>query len=111
MVLGRINPGEPHLDRLRVAACRQRELGIGWNFLYVGGTTLLTSAYTAAEKARAQAINDTTIFVIGLSCAFSAGAPLERLEWQSMNLALLPWLGLFELAIVGRRARADLIER
>jgi len=76
-------------------------LGVGWNFLYVGGTTLLTSTYTAAEKSRAQAINDMTIFVVGLACSFGAGGLLQALGWQSMNLVLLPWLSLCALAIVG----------
>ncbi|MGO4838917.1 MFS transporter, partial [Rhizobiaceae sp. 2RAB30] len=47
-------------------------LGVGWNFLYVGGTTLLTTSYTAEERGRAQATNDMTIFVVGLACSFSA---------------------------------------
>jgi predicted MFS family arabinose efflux permease len=76
-------------------------LGVGWNFLYVGGTALLTEAYTAPEKAAAQATNDMTIYVVGLVCSFSAGGLLKTLGWQSMNLALLPWLGLCALAVVG----------
>lgn len=67
-------------------------LGVGWNFMYVGGTTLLTSTYAPAEKARAQAINDMTIFMVGLACSFSAGGLLESLGWQVMNLVLVPWL-------------------
>lgn len=67
-------------------------LGVGWNFMYIGGTTLLTSTYSPAERARAQAINDMTIFVVGLTCSFGAGGLLETLGWQTMNLALLPWL-------------------
>lgn len=75
-------------------------LGVGWNFLYVGGTTLLTETYSAAEKGRAQAINDMTIFVVGLACSFSAGALLEAFGWQRMNLLLLPWLALTTVALV-----------
>lgn len=74
-------------------------LGVGWNFLYIGGTTLLTSAYAPAEKARAQAINDMTIFAVGLACSFSAGGMLEALGWQRLNLVLLPWLVLAALSI------------
>jgi len=75
-------------------------LGVGWNFLYVGGTTLLTTTYTPAEKARAQATNDVTIFIVGLICSFSAGILLQALGWQTMNLILLPWLGIAAAAIV-----------
>jgi len=82
-------------------------LGVGWNFLYVGGTTLLTTTYGAAEKARAQATNDMTIFLVGLACSFSAGALLQMLGWQTLNLMLLPWLGAATLALLwlGRRTR------
>jgi MFS family permease len=69
-------------------------LGVGWNFLYIGGTTLLTTTYTAAERGRAQAINDMTVFVIGLACSFSAAALLHALGWQLLNLVLLPWLAI-----------------
>ncbi|MDX4953627.1 MFS transporter [Delftia acidovorans] len=74
-------------------------LGVGWNFLYIGGTTLLTSTYAPAEKARAQAINDMTIFAVGLVCSFSAGGLLEALGWQRMNVLLLPWLVLAALSL------------
>jgi MFS family permease len=75
-------------------------LGIGWNFLYIGGTTLLTTTYTPAEKGRAQATNDMTIFAVGLGCSFSAGALLERFGWEAMNIALIPWLVLAAAALV-----------
>ncbi|MGK0149623.1 MFS transporter [Pseudomonas putida] len=74
-------------------------LGIGWNFLYIGGTTLLTSSYTPAEKSRAQATNDMAIFAVGLSCSFGAAALLQRLDWQLLNTLLLPWLAAAGLAI------------
>lgn len=67
-------------------------LGVGWNFLYVGGTTLLTSTYSAAERARAQAANDLAIFVVGLLASLSAGALQQAVGWQTLNLLLLPWL-------------------
>lgn len=75
-------------------------LGVGWNFLYVGGTTLLTTTYTAAEKGRAQGTNDMTIFAVGLACSFSAGALHQTLGWQTLNMLLLPWLALAALALL-----------
>lgn len=75
-------------------------LGVGWNFLYIGGTTLLTSTYSAAEKGRAQAINDMTIFVVGLACSLAAGGLLQAVGWQQLNLLLLPWLGVAAAALV-----------
>jgi len=75
-------------------------LGIGWNFLYVGGTTLLTTTYTAAERGRAQATNDMTIFVVGLACSFSAAALLQTFGWQMLNVLLLPWLAFAAFALM-----------
>lgn len=75
-------------------------LGIGWNFLYVGGTTLLMTTYTATEKGPAQATNDMTIFVVGLACSFSAGALLQTFGWQTLNVILLPWLAVAAVALL-----------
>jgi MFS family permease len=75
-------------------------LGVGWNFLYVGGTTLLTTTYTAAERGRAQATNDLSIFVFGLLSSLSAGALLDAAGWQVTNLLLLPWLATAALALL-----------
>ncbi len=75
-------------------------LGVGWNFLFIGSTSLLTTTYTHEEKAKAQAINDMTVFVVGLICSFSAGAILDVFGWKSMNLALLPWLAITALSFI-----------
>lgn len=74
-------------------------LGVGWNFLYIGGTTLLTSTYTAAEKGKAQATNDLTIFLVSLASSLTAGLLENSVGWQTMNLMLLPWLALAAAAI------------
>ena len=74
-------------------------LGVGWNFLYVGGTTLLTGTYRPGERATAQAANDLAIFFVGLISSLSAGALLEAVGWQRMNLILLPWLVFAVIAI------------
>jgi MFS family permease len=75
-------------------------LGMGWNFLYIGGTTLLTATYTPAEKVKAQAINDMTVFAVSLASSLSAGGLLGILGWQQMNLVLLPWLALAAISLV-----------
>ena len=75
-------------------------LGVGWNFLYVGGTNLLTRTYSNAERAKAQAANDLTIFVVGLAASLSAGALHSVIGWQMMNLWLLPWLAAAAGAVI-----------
>ncbi len=75
-------------------------LGVGWNFLYIGGTTLLTTTYMEMERGRAQATNDMTIFAVGLACSFSAAALLQAFGWQLLNAFLLPWLAMAAAALV-----------
>lgn len=84
-------------------------LGVGWNFLYVGGTTLLTTTYLASEKGRAQAFNEISIFVVGLLCSLAAAALLRALGWQMLNVVLLPWLAAAFLAVLalGSAGRAS----
>lgn len=69
-------------------------LGLGWNFLFVGGTTLLTQAYRPAEKAKVQAINDFLVFGTVTLTAFSAGAVHHVLGWTAINLSVLPLLAV-----------------
>jgi MFS family permease len=80
-------------------------LGVGWNFLYVGGTTLLTQTYRPAERGRAQAANDLLIFLVGLASSLSAGTLLNSVGWRLMNAFLLPWLvaAIISLAWLGYR--------
>lgn len=80
-------------------------LGIGWNFLYIGGTMLLTTTYTQAERGRAQATNDMTIFAVGLASSFGAGALLDLVGWQRMNLMLLPWLVVAGIVLLWQEMR------
>jgi MFS family permease len=74
-------------------------LGVGWNLLYIGGTTLLTGTYREEERAKAQATNDLTVFVVGLASSLAAGALLQAVGWHLMNLILLPWLLIAAIAI------------
>lgn len=82
-------------------------LGVGWNFLYIGATNLLTRAYTPAEKGKAQATNDLTIFLVGLAASLSAGFLQTSIGWQMLNAWLLPWLALAALAILWLQRSPD----
>lgn len=67
-------------------------VGVGWNFMYTGGTTLLTESYTPAEKARTQGANDFIVFsIMGLS-SLSSGAMVSAAGWEWMNWSALPVL-------------------
>lgn len=65
-------------------------LGVGWNFLFVGATTLLTETYRPEEKAKVQAVNDFLVFGAVSLSSFSSGALLSRFGWTFVNLAVLP---------------------
>lgn len=69
-------------------------LGVGWNFLYVGGTTLLTECYTPAEKAKTQGTNDFLVFLAMATSSFSSGALLNRAGWETLSYWALPFLAL-----------------
>ena len=74
-------------------------LGLGWNFLFVGGSTLLTGTYRPEEKAKVQALNDLCVFATVAFTAFSSGAIHEAVGWESLNLAVVPPLLLTLAAI------------
>ncbi|MBI5268637.1 MAG: MFS transporter [Burkholderiales bacterium] len=66
-------------------------LGVGWNFLYVGGTTLYTETYAPEHKVRAQALMDRCVLGTMTLTSFGSGALVTTGGWQAMNLgALLP---------------------
>jgi MFS family permease len=75
-------------------------LGVGWCFLYVGATTLLTEAYRPEEKARAQGINDMTVFVVMGTTSAISGVILYRLGWNALNLFAFPLLIVTGIAIL-----------
>ena len=66
-------------------------LGLGWNFLYVGGTVLLGQAHRPAERFRAQAFNDFSVFGMSAAGSLSAGLMLYLFGWQGvLTAAALP---------------------
>jgi MFS family permease len=84
-------------------------LGVGWNFLYTGGSTLLTRTYRPEEKNRAQGFMDTCVFWTMAVTSFSSGALITTQGWTLLNLgSLLPIAlvaaGLGWLAVHQRRA-------
>lgn len=76
-------------------------LGIGWNFLFVGGTTLLTEAYRPSERAKVQAAHDFLMYVAISIATFSSGSLLSSFGWRYVNLAVLPLLAVALLMIIG----------
>jgi MFS family permease len=67
-------------------------LGLGWNLLFVAGTTLLTTTYAPAERFRAQGFNDLAVFGSQGLASLLAGVAMQTLGWQALNLASAPLL-------------------
>jgi MFS family permease len=78
-------------------------LGVGWNFLYVGGSTLATKAWAPEEKTRAQAALDFCVYATMTVTSFSSGALVTTGGWTSMNLGALVPLALMAAALLWLR--------
>jgi MFS family permease len=63
-------------------------LGVGWNFMFVGGTTLLSQAYQPSERAKTQATSEFTTFAFSALGSLFAGQLLVRFGWQTINVAI-----------------------
>jgi MFS family permease len=75
-------------------------LGVGWNFLYTGGSTLLTTTYRPEEKTRAQGAMDTCVFGTMAFTAVASGALVTTQGWTWLNLGSLLPIGAVSLALV-----------
>jgi MFS family permease len=67
-------------------------LGVGWNFLYVAATTLLTESYRPAERARVQGFNEFLVFGSTAVASLAAGAAQTRLGWAAVNQLAAPFV-------------------
>jgi len=75
-------------------------LGVGWNFLFIGGTTLLVRNYQPAERYKAQAFNDFSVFGASAFASLLAGTLMFQLGWQVVLVSALPLLGIMVLLLL-----------
>jgi len=78
-------------------------LGVGWNFLFIGGTTLLTTSCAPQEGRRVQGINDFIMFTTMAAASLSAGALLDGVGWLWTNLIALALLTPVVVGLVRSR--------
>lgn len=83
-------------------------LGVGWNFMFVGGSTLLTYTHTPEERGKVQGINDLTVFSLVAIGSLSSGALLHYIGWAGLNLAMLPLIIVALIGVIGFHLRGDL---
>jgi MFS family permease len=85
-------------------------LGVGWNFLYLGASALLTETHTPAERGKVQGINDSAIATTMVVSSLSVGALFSYQGWQAMNLIAAPFIVICAAGILllglARRARS-----
>lgn len=84
-------------------------LGIGWNLLFIAGTTLLTRTYRPHERIQVQTLNDFLVFGSQAGASLLAGLALSTIGWEHLNLATLPLLAavLWSVAFGTRRRRTQ----
>ena len=67
-------------------------LGVGWNFMFVAGTTMVTETYQPAEKAIVQGVNDFLVFGTAALCSLLSGVLQTSFGWETVNLSTIPLL-------------------
>ena len=80
-------------------------LGVGWNFTFIGATSLLTHTYRPAEKAKVQGMNDFLIFGSSAVASLLAGYWQSLFGWQMLNLMMLPAIGIAMLLVAWSQHR------
>ena len=75
-------------------------LGAGWNLMFTGATTLLTTTYSASEKSKVQGINDLVVFLTMITSSAASGALVSTAGWLNLNLFALPAVVLALIAVI-----------
>ena len=75
-------------------------IGIGWNFMFTAGTTLLEHAYNENEKAYVQGLNDLVVFGLAALATLSSGFMLQTVGWKSMNMIVIGILAILIAVIL-----------
>ena len=84
-------------------------LGVGWNFLFVGATTLLTKCYQPSERFKAQAVNDFTVFGFQALASLSAGIVIFMAGWEIVNGISLPILVVMFGIILKMKSKIEVL--
>jgi len=78
-------------------------LGLGWNFGFIGATTLVTDCYHPEERNKVQAVNDFLVFGSVAVSSFSSGQLLARYGWDGINIWSLPVTGIIIVLLLALR--------
>lgn len=75
-------------------------LGVGWNFSFIGASSLLTERHLPEDRARVQAVNEVAVFGLMALASLSSGVLLNAFGWETVTLATLPAVGLAALVVI-----------
>ena len=75
-------------------------IGVGWNFGFIGATTMLAGAHLPEERARVQGLNDFLVMEMVTLASVSSGALMSQLGWQAVNVTVIPLLVLASVALI-----------
>ncbi len=82
-------------------------LGVSWNFLFIGATSLLTQTYRPEEKAKAQGFNDFVVFTLVTIASLSAGMLQHKLGWAMVNYGALPFIMIILISVVWLKMKPE----
>jgi MFS family permease len=80
-------------------------LGVGWNFAFIGATTMVTQCHTTAERNKVQAFNDFLVFGSMAVASFSSGQLLASFGWTAVNYVVFPTILAAALLLAWRKLR------
>lgn len=80
-------------------------LGLGWNFLFIGATSLVTAVHRPGEKGKVQGFNDFLVFGTVAMTSLLSGAVHNNLGWQAVNYGILPFVAMALVAVLWLRLR------
>ncbi|WP_051609582.1 MFS transporter [Terasakiella pusilla] len=80
-------------------------LGVGWNFMFIGGSSLLTQCYRETERAKVQALNDFLVFGTVAAASFSSGAIQNAMGWSWVNFMVAVPMTLALISVIWLKVR------
>jgi predicted MFS family arabinose efflux permease len=74
--------------------------GLGWNFVFNGGTLMVASTYASDQKTKAQGINSLIVYGANVVASLAAGILVAQYDWQVVNLACFPMVAAGALLLL-----------
>jgi MFS family permease len=86
-------------------------LGIGWNFLFISSTILLSQSYQPSERFKTQGVNDFIVVIVQMLSSFLAGSLLFTTGWINLNLLVLPFIVITLVVFIYYRQKFAVLQK